>query len=63
VTTTTNTSGHPRTLTYSFPQVYSEILPGQELVALRLQARSHRFEPCCAHQAKQPGDRPASWPV
>jgi hypothetical protein len=26
-------------------------------------ARSRWFEPTCAHQAKQPGDRPASRPL
>ena len=50
MTTSTNTSGLPRTLTYSFPQVYSEMLPGHEPVALRLQARCRWFEPTCAHQ-------------
>ena len=48
MTTTTNTRGLPRTLTHSFPQVSPEILPGHELVVLRLQASGHD---CIGHIA------------
>ena len=51
MTITANTHELPRTLTYSFPQISPEMLPGHELAVLRLQARDRRAFRVSAYNA------------